>query len=111
MTERTSFAERDDPFFRGIDIIGDLWKPVIIWKMFEEGARFEVMQETLGIARNILTTRLNRLIDCGVVEKVKYSDRPVRYEYHLTEMGHALRPAFEEIHQWSQQWLPNGKQS
>jgi DNA-binding HxlR family transcriptional regulator len=49
--------------------------------------RFEEFQESLGIARNVLTDRLNRLVDEGVLERVLYNERPERFEYRLTREG------------------------
>lgn len=111
MTQRTNFAGWNSAFAKAINIIGEWWTPIIIRTMFLGVTRFEALQESLGIARNILTDRLNRLVESGVVEKVQYSDRPVRYEYRLTEMGHALYPAFAAIKHWGDEWLMDGKPS
>lgn len=111
MTQRTTFGSWHSAFAKTIDVIGEWWTPIIIRQMFIGVNRFEAMQETLGIARNILTDRLNRLVASGIVEKVQYSERPVRFEYHLTEMGHDLYPAFAALKHWGDKWLMNGEPS
>ena len=66
--------------------------------------RFDEFQSRLGIARNVLTTRLNHLVDHGVVEKVAYQDNPVRYDYRLTEKGKDLWLAMTVLGEWGDQW-------
>ena len=58
-------------------------------------SRFDEFQESLGIARNVLTDRLNRLVDEGILERTRYNERPQRYEYRLTSKGEELRLALE----------------
>lgn len=111
MTQRTNFSGWNSGFARAINLIGEWWTPIIIRSMFLGVTRFEALQDNLGIARNILTDRLNRLVESGLVEKLQYSDRPVRYEYRLTAMGHDLYPAFAAIKQWGDTWLMDGKPS
>src|SRR6478672_9819516 len=67
--------------------------------------RFDQLQESLGIARNVLTDRLNRLVDEGVLERVLYSERPERYEYHLTTKGLDLNIALTALRQWGDDYL------
>src|SRR5688572_31883723 len=64
------------------------------------------MQRHLGIARNILTDRLNRLVDAGVLVRVPYSERPPRSEYRLTEAGLDLWPTIVALLQWGERHLP-----
>ena len=67
--------------------------------------RFDELQESLGIARNVLTDRLNRLVDEGVLERVLYSERPEWYEYHLTKKGRDLNIALTALRQWGDEYL------
>jgi DNA-binding HxlR family transcriptional regulator len=67
--------------------------------------RFDEFQESLGIARNVLTDRLNRLVDEGVLERVLYSERPERYEYHLTKKGLDLNIALTALRQWGDDYV------
>ena len=63
---------------------------MIVRDVFLGLRRFDQLQKSLGIARNVLTDRLNRLVDEGILERVRYSDRRKSYEYRLTEKGRDL---------------------
>ena len=75
---------------RALEIVGERWTLLIIRDAFLGLRRFDEFQESLGIARNVLTDRLNRLVEEGILERVRYSERPERYEYHLTKKGRRL---------------------
>jgi DNA-binding HxlR family transcriptional regulator len=93
---------------RTLDVIGDRWTLLIIRDLFRGVRRFSKIQTDLGIAKNLLTDRLGALVDAGVVAKVPYQDRPVRYEYRLTEKGRALSPALVALMRWGDQWVGDG---
>src|SRR5207244_10689450 len=65
----------------------------------------EQVQKSLGIARNVLTDRLNRLVDEGILERVRYSERPERYEYRLTRKGRDLNLALAGLRQWGDKYI------
>jgi len=67
-----------------LEVVGERWTLLIVRDVFLGLRRFDQFQESLGIARNVLTDRLNWLVDEGILERVLYSDRPERYEYQLT---------------------------
>jgi DNA-binding HxlR family transcriptional regulator len=67
--------------------------------------RFEQFQESLGIARNILTDRLSRLVEEGILERVRYTERPERFEYRLTPKGRDLQIALAGLRQWGDKYL------
>jgi DNA-binding HxlR family transcriptional regulator len=90
---------------RALEIVGERWTLLIIRDVFLGRRRFDQLQESLGIARNVLTDRLNRLVDEGVLERVLYSERPDRYEYRLTSMGGDLNIALAAFRQWGDQYL------
>ncbi|MEZ5168882.1 MAG: helix-turn-helix domain-containing protein [Acidimicrobiales bacterium] len=77
---------------RTLDLIGDRWTLLILRDIFRGVRRFSRIQDDLGIARNLLTDRLQLLVHAEVVERVPYQDRPLRHEYRLTEKGRALSP-------------------
>jgi DNA-binding HxlR family transcriptional regulator len=77
---------------RTLELVGERWTPLIIRDAFLGVRRFGDFAERLGIARNVLQDRLERLVEAGVLEKVPYQERPVRHEYRLTEMGRDLWP-------------------
>ena|SRR5712692_1088919 len=87
-----------------LEIVGERWTLLIIRDAFLGLQRFEQFQEGLGIARNVLTDRLNRLVDEGILERVPYSDRP-RYEYRLTPKGRDLQIALAGLRQWGDKYL------
>jgi DNA-binding HxlR family transcriptional regulator len=90
---------------RALEIVGERWTLLIIRDVFLGRRRFDQLQESLGVARNVLTDRLNRLVDEGVLERVLYSERPDRYEYRLTSMGIDLNIALTALRQWGDQYL------
>lgn len=102
---RTRFDDWDCPIARTVDLLGDWWTPMVIRSSFLGARRFEQFTEQLGIPRNILTERLSRLVEVGVLEKVQYQDRPVRFEYHLTEKGVGLYSVLVTMHQWGTEWF------
>src|SRR4029453_14247242 len=90
---------------RALEIVGERWTLLIIRDVFLGIRRFDELQESLGVARNVLTDRLNRLVGEGVLERVPYSDRPTRYEYHLTAKGRDLNIALSGLRQWGAEYL------
>src|ERR671937_554313 len=71
---------QDCSIARALEIVGERWTLLIIRDIFLGMRRFDQLQESLGIARNALPDRLNRLVDEGMLERVRYSERPERYE-------------------------------
>jgi DNA-binding HxlR family transcriptional regulator len=94
---------------RSLEVIGEWWTPLLLRDLFMGVSRFDDFQERLGIARNVLTERLNRLVEAGVVEKVPYQARPVRFDYRLTEKGADLWRVLTALREWGDRWeSPNG---
>ncbi|XVQ11266.1 winged helix-turn-helix transcriptional regulator [Spirillospora sp. CA-255316] len=85
---------------RSLEVIGDRWTMLVIRAAFEGVRRFDDYQDALGIARNVLTDRLTRLCDEGILRKVPYQERPDRYEYRLTRKGVELWPAVMVLMRW-----------
>jgi DNA-binding HxlR family transcriptional regulator len=90
---------------RALELVGERWTLLIIRDAFLGVSRFEQFQESLGIARNVLTDRLCRLVDEGILERVRYSERPERYEYLLTQKGRDLNLAITTLRQWGDEYL------
>jgi DNA-binding HxlR family transcriptional regulator len=90
---------------RALEVVGERWTLLIIRDVLLGLRRFDQLQESLGIARNVLTDRLNRLVDEGVLERVLYSERPERYEYQLTKKGLDLQIALTALRQWGDDYL------
>ncbi len=83
-----------------LDVVGERWSLLIVRNVMLGLRRFDEIQGNLGIARNVLHTRLTRLVDQGVLEKVAYQERPPRYEYLLTDKGLDLWPTIVSLMQW-----------
>jgi DNA-binding HxlR family transcriptional regulator len=83
-----------------LEVIGERWSLLIVRDILLGVRRFDELQADLGIARNVLQTRLTRLIDEGVLEKRMYQERPERFEYRLTEKGLDLWPTIVALLQW-----------
>jgi DNA-binding HxlR family transcriptional regulator len=90
---------------RALEVVGERWTLLIIRDTLLGLRRFDELQENLGIARNVLTDRLNRLVAEGVLERVPYSERPARYEYRLTAKGRELNVALTALRQWGDKYL------
>ncbi len=93
-----------DSITRTLDIIGDRWSLQVLRGVFRGVRRFSALHDDLGIAKNLLTDRLNKLVDHGLLTKLPYQDRPPRYEYRLTDKGRALSPALVALMQWGDTW-------
>jgi DNA-binding HxlR family transcriptional regulator len=85
-------------------VIGERWSLLIVRDVFLGLRRFDEIQEDLGIARNVLQTRLTRLLDQGVLEKRPYQERPRRYEYRLTDKGLDLWPTIVSLMKWGDRY-------
>jgi DNA-binding HxlR family transcriptional regulator len=92
-----------------LEVIGDRWSILILRDAFRGVRRFDAMQSDLGIARNLLTDRLNKLVAHGVLAKELYQAHPPRYEYRLTPKGVDLSPALVALMHWGDQWLAEGE--
>ena len=90
---------------RALEVVGERWTLLIIRDIVLGRQRFDELQESLGIARNVLTTRLNRLVDEGILERFAYSERPLRFEYRLTKKGRDLNLALAGLRQWGDAYL------
>jgi len=88
-----------------LEIVGERWTLLIVRDAFLGLRRFEEFQARLGIARNVLTDRLNRLVEEGILEKVRYSERPERFEYRLTQKGRDLQVALTGLRQWGDKYV------
>jgi len=85
-----------------LDRVGDRWSLLVVDALMDQPRRFAELQAALpGIATNVLTQRLRRLEEDGVLMAVPYSTRPVRYSYELTEAGRDLGGATRLLAQWS----------
>jgi DNA-binding HxlR family transcriptional regulator len=82
-------------------LLADRWSFLIIREAFSGTHRFGELQRNLGIARNILSDRLSKLVDHGLLKRVRYRTEPDWYEYKLTERGLDLYPAILAFFRWA----------
>ncbi len=88
-----------------LEVLKDRWTLLILRDAFRGIRRFDRFHEDLGVARNLLADRLVRLVDHGVLERVPYQQRPVRYEYRLTDKGRDLSGSLIALMQWGDRHL------
>jgi DNA-binding HxlR family transcriptional regulator len=103
--ERASYDTDCCSFGRTLALIGDRWSMLILREEFFGVRRFDDLQRNLGIARNILTGRLHNLVDCGILERRLYQDRPRRFEYRLSQKGIDLYPALVALMEWGDRYV------
>ncbi len=94
---------------RALQVLGDRWTAHLIAQAFMGLRRFKDFQGALGVAPNILSDRLARLLTLGVLRRERYQLRPERFEYRLTETGRDLYPLIVELNRWGDRWLDGGK--
>jgi DNA-binding HxlR family transcriptional regulator len=89
---------------RALDVFGDRWTLLVLREAFFGTRRYEDFRKRLGIARNILADRLDRLVEAGILERRRYSERPPRDEYRLTPKGLDLNHVFLALKAWGDHW-------
>ena len=102
--QRTSFSEIDCPVAQCLEAVGDWWSLMIVKDAMLGVQRFEDFQERLGIARNILSQRLKKLVAEGILRRREYQQRPRRVEYVLTARGRDLFPLVAAMVEWGRKW-------
>jgi DNA-binding HxlR family transcriptional regulator len=100
--KRTSFEGDACPVARALDVIGDWWSLLIVRDALIGRRRFGEFQKSLGLAKNILTTRLRMLVGEGILSTVPASDGSAYQEYVLTDKGRGLFPVMVALRQWSE---------
>jgi len=98
------------PIARSLDRVGEWWSILILRDAFHGLTRFDQFQESLGIAPNMLTRRLNALVESGLLERRQYSAKPPRSEYVLTALGRDFRPVLWALLAFgNRNFAPEGK--
>ncbi len=107
---RKRFTGMNCSIARSLEEVGEWWSLLIVRECTQGTRRFDEFQSQLGIARNILTTRLERLTDLGILERFRLDDRANTDGYRLTKKGEELYPVLVALMQWGDRWLAgNGK--
>jgi DNA-binding HxlR family transcriptional regulator len=106
--KRTSFADMNCSLARALEDVGEWWSLMIVREAMYGTRRFDGFCERLGIARNVLTTRLNRLVEVGVLTREPAADDPRFSEYVLTAKGRDLLPVLAALLHWGDRWRSRG---
>ncbi|TMB38764.1 MAG: helix-turn-helix transcriptional regulator [Deltaproteobacteria bacterium] len=108
--QRTSFRDMHCSLARTLDVAGEWWSPLILRDLFVGVARFDELQEDLGISAKVLSERLRALTRAGIAERKPYQSRPRRDSYVLTAKGRALVPPLLALMAWGDRWAsPDGR--
>jgi DNA-binding HxlR family transcriptional regulator len=102
---RTRFANWPCSIARTVDLAGDWWTPLVMREAFYGARRFEQFQRGLGLSRNVLAQRLDRLVEEDMLARVPYQEHPLRHEYHLTEKGRDFFTVLAAMISWGDRWL------
>ncbi|WP_213990422.1 helix-turn-helix domain-containing protein [Sodalis sp. dw_96] len=105
-----SFDQLVCPIARSLDQVGEWWSILILREAFYGARKFDEFQKGVeGIAPNTLTRRLKELVEAGIFERRRYSERPERYEYILTQCGRDFYPVIGALLEWGNTYFaPEG---
>ncbi len=107
--QHKSFGGMPCPIARSLERVGEWWSILILRDALHGMTRFDEFQRSLGIAPNMLTRRLNALVDAGLLERRRYSERPPRDEYVLTARGRDFHPVLVALLAWgNKHFAPEG---
>jgi DNA-binding HxlR family transcriptional regulator len=108
--QHKDFGDLQCPIARSLERVGEWWSILILRDAFQGLTRFDQFQKDLGIAPNMLTRRLNTLVDSGLLERRLYNERPPRHEYVLTQRGRDFRTVLWALVAWgSKHFSPEGE--
>ena len=106
---RTSFEDVNCSLAQCLEVIGDWWTLLIVRDVFLGATRFDDIQARLGISRNVLGQRRDKLVEAGVRRRAPYQEHPPRFDYRLTEKGVDLWGIITMMRQWGDRWAaPDG---
>src|ERR1700704_1369585 len=107
--QRKSFADMTCPIARSLEHVGEWWSMLILRDAFGGTTHFDDFHHSLGIAPNMLARRLAALVEAGLLERRRYSERPPRDEYVLTARGRDFRPVLWALLAWgNRHFAPEG---
>jgi DNA-binding HxlR family transcriptional regulator len=99
-----AFAEKNCSIARPLSFLGERWTVLVLRDLTLGRRRFDEIQESLGIASNVLSQRLATLVDEGIAERRRYSEHPERFEYRLTQKGLDLVPVLLSLLAWGDRY-------
>ncbi len=91
---------------RSLEVVGERWTVLIIRSIMLGHTRFDAIQQDLGITRSVLSARLRRLEEEGVIERRAYQERPERFDHLVTEKGLELWPILDGLRRWGDRYYP-----
>jgi DNA-binding HxlR family transcriptional regulator len=110
--DRFRYSAENCSIKAALEVVGEKWSLLVIREAFYGVRRFDDFHRAIGCARNLLSERLAKLVDTGVLERTAYREpgQRRRYEYRLTEKGRELQPALIALMQWGDRWAtdPDG---
>jgi len=102
---RKRFDDMNCGVAQALEALGDWWTLLIVRDAFFGARRFGEFERSLGIAKNILSVRLQRLVEHGIFERIDVGSSGERFEYHLTKKGEALLTVLTALREWSDEWV------
>ncbi len=102
-------GEQACPIARSLSVVGERWTMLVLREAFMGTRRFEDFRQRTGAARNVLSDRLDKLVQNEVLERCPYQEKPARHEYRLTEKGLDLYPVLMALVRWGDRWLDEGR--
>ena len=107
MPLRSDWSTKACPIARGLDVLGDPWVLLVLREVMLSAHRYDELHTALGAADNVLSGRLHRLVDAGLLTRRPYgSDARPRWEYHLTQAGADALPVLHALAQWGNRHTP-----
>ena len=110
--KRSRIANKECSMARAMEVVGDRWSILILREAYYGVKRFDEFEYYVGVAPNILSSRLKKFVDSGVMTRIPLPEHSGRYEYVLTEKGRDFFPAYLALKKWGDDWLaePEGPQ-
>src|ERR1700681_5093019 len=110
--KRGRIANKECSMARAMEVVGYRWSILILREAYYGVRRFDEFEYYVGVAPNILSSRLKKFVDAGVMTRIPLPEHAGRYEYVLTEKGRDFFPAYLALKKWGDDWLaePEGAQ-
>lgn len=110
MNERVKAVRpRECSIARTLELVGERWALLALREVFLGVRRFDAIQRNTGAPRDVLSARLYKLLDAGILERRQYQERPTRFEYRLTDAGRDLLPVLLTLMDWGDKYLADGE--
>jgi DNA-binding HxlR family transcriptional regulator len=111
MVSKIRLEDRECPLSATLGIVGEWWTVLVLHDCFDGYTRFDEFQANIGLSSSMLTSRLKSLVERGILVRQPYQERPVRYEYVLTDLGRSLRPVLVALAAWRNAQLSAGERA